>query len=74
MHVPGRMIAFPGDQDIATPAELAHYLNVTLHGNTCQATWKLARFVPFDDPIVLEGRVPETAVAALQQFLPVITP
>jgi len=35
---------------------------------------KLARFVPFDDPIVQQGRVPELASATLRQLLPVITP
>ena len=35
---------------------------------------KLARFVPFNDPAVLDGRVPETAVATLRQLLPVIAP
>ena len=35
---------------------------------------KLARFVPFDDPVVLEGRVPELGCATLRQFLPVVTP
>ncbi len=35
---------------------------------------KLARFVPFDDPIVQQGRVPEAARATLHQVLPVITP
>ncbi len=35
---------------------------------------KLARFVPFDDPIVQQGRVPESAGATLRQLLPVITP
>jgi len=35
---------------------------------------KLARFVPFDDPAVLEGRVPAIASATLRQLLPVITP
>jgi hypothetical protein len=35
---------------------------------------KLARFVPFDDPAVREGRVSDTASATLRQFLPVITP
>lgn len=35
---------------------------------------KLARFVPFDDPIVRDGRVPETAAATLRHLLPVITP
>ncbi len=35
---------------------------------------KLARFVPFDDPIVSEGRVPETGSATLRDLLAVITP
>jgi len=35
---------------------------------------KLARFVPFDDPIVLEGRVPGVGAATLRQILPVIMP
>jgi hypothetical protein len=35
---------------------------------------KLARFVPLDDPSVLEGRVPELGAATLRQLLPVITP
>ena len=35
---------------------------------------KLARFVPFDDPAVLEGRVPELGAATLRNLLPVITP
>ena len=35
---------------------------------------KLARFVPFDDPVVREGRVPELGRATLRQFLPIITP
>jgi hypothetical protein len=35
---------------------------------------KLAQFVPFDDPIVREGRVPEVANATLRHLLPVITP
>ncbi|MEK6549522.1 MAG: hypothetical protein AABZ51_05430 [Nitrospirota bacterium] len=35
---------------------------------------KLARFVPFDDPVVRDGRVPELASATLRQLLPVITP
>lgn len=35
---------------------------------------KLARFVPFDDPAVLEGRIPELGAATLRQLLPVITP
>jgi hypothetical protein len=35
---------------------------------------KLAWFVPFDDPIVQQGRVPEIAAATLRQLLPVITP
>jgi len=35
---------------------------------------KLARFVPFDDRVVLEGRIPETACATFRQLLPVITP
>ena len=35
---------------------------------------KLARFVPFDHPAVLEGRVPELGTATLRQLLPVITP
>ena len=35
---------------------------------------KLARFVPYDDPVVRDGRVPDTACATLRQLLPVITP
>lgn len=35
---------------------------------------KLARFVPFDDPIVQQGRVPEIATTTLRQLLPIITP
>ena len=35
---------------------------------------KLARFMPFDDPIVREGRVPELGRATLRQVLPIITP
>ena len=35
---------------------------------------KLARFVPFDDPSVREGRVRELGCATLRQVLPVITP
>jgi hypothetical protein len=35
---------------------------------------KLARFVPFDDPNVQQGRVPEHACVTLRQHLPVITP
>ena len=35
---------------------------------------KLARFVPFDDPVVQQGRVPELAAATLRQFLPIVTP
>jgi len=35
---------------------------------------KLARFLPFDHPIVREGRVPETGCATLRQLLPIITP
>jgi hypothetical protein len=35
---------------------------------------KLARFVPFDDPVVRDGRVPDTARTTLRQLLPVITP
>ena len=35
---------------------------------------KLARFVPFDDPVVREGRVPETGRATLHQLLPILTP
>src|SRR5438552_591782 len=35
---------------------------------------KVARFVPFDDPIVREGRVPLVGAATLRQLLPVITP
>ena len=35
---------------------------------------KLARFVPFDDPAVQQGRVPELGVATLRQLLPIITP
>jgi hypothetical protein len=34
---------------------------------------KLARFVPFDDPAVRDGRVPELGRATLRQFLPIIT-
>src|SRR5438270_12216507 len=35
---------------------------------------KLARFVPFDDPVVREGRVPDLGRTTLRQLLPVITP
>ena len=35
---------------------------------------KLARFVPFDDPVVREGRVPDLGRTTLLQLLPVITP
>jgi hypothetical protein len=35
---------------------------------------KLARFVPFDDPAVREGRVPDVGRATLRQLLPIITP
>jgi len=35
---------------------------------------KLARFVPFDDPIVQQGRLPEVAATTLRLMLPVITP
>ena len=35
---------------------------------------KLARFVPFDDPVVWEGRVPDLGRATLRQLLPIITP
>jgi len=35
---------------------------------------KLARFVPFDDPIVQQGRVPELGAATLRHLLPVIIP
>jgi len=35
---------------------------------------KLARFVPFDDPAVREGRVPQLGRATLRQLLPIITP
>jgi len=35
---------------------------------------KLARFVPFDDPVVQQGRVPEIGSATLRQLLPIITP
>lgn len=35
---------------------------------------KLARFVPFDDPIVLAGCVPKVGAATLRQLLPVVTP
>src|SRR6266849_4042705 len=35
---------------------------------------KLARFVPFDDPAVREGRVPAIGRATLRQLLPIITP
>ena len=35
---------------------------------------KLARFVPFDDPAVRDGRVPEAGAATFRRFLPVITP
>jgi len=35
---------------------------------------KLARFVPFDDPIVQQGRVPAIARATLRHLLPIITP
>ena len=35
---------------------------------------KLARFVPFDDPAVREGRVPEVGAATLRLLLPVVTP
>jgi hypothetical protein len=34
---------------------------------------KLARFVPFEDPIVRAGRVPELGRATLRELLPVIT-
>jgi hypothetical protein len=35
---------------------------------------KLARFVPFDDRVVLEGRIPELGAATLRQLLPIVTP
>jgi|GEM_PF-401790 len=35
---------------------------------------KLARFVPFDDPIVQQGRLPEVAATTLRRLLPIITP
>ncbi len=35
---------------------------------------KVARFVPFDDPVVREGHVPELGRTTLRQFLPIITP
>ena len=35
---------------------------------------KLARFVPFDDPVVRAGRIPEVGRQTLRDFLPVITP
>src|SRR5881296_2654692 len=35
---------------------------------------KVARFVPFDDAVVLEGRVPDLGRATLRQLLPIITP
>ena len=35
---------------------------------------KLARFVPFDDPAVHDGRLPEVGRATLRHLLPVIAP
>ena len=35
---------------------------------------KLARFVPFDDPVLRQGRVPDLGRATLLQLLPIITP
>src|SRR5438093_5587626 len=35
---------------------------------------KVARFVPFDDAVVREGRVPDLGRATLRQLLPIITP
>ncbi len=35
---------------------------------------KLSRFLPFDDPVIAEGRLPDAAHKAVQAWLPVITP